>query len=144
VGRMIYRYGDGYGYGYTYGDGSGCGFGSEEYWKKNISYFSEKWPEPQRERLRQLQESGVTIAYWLSDHTGRACNGGRNDPVTVGTIETVEGPLALCTKGTLHATLLPPMWGGERWWIVALHGEVIGGEEKYGALKREILGEAFT
>jgi hypothetical protein len=43
----------------------------------------------------------------------------------------------------LHATLLPPKWEGSRWWIVALHGEVIGDDEKFGCLKREILGEAL-
>ena len=39
--------------------------------------------------------------------------------------------------------MIPPKWSGERWWIVALHGEVVGDEEKYGCLKREILGEAL-
>lgn len=29
------------------------------------------------------------------------------------------------------------------WWIVALIGEVIGDDEKYGALTREIIGEAL-
>jgi hypothetical protein len=38
---------------------------------------------------------------------------------------------------------LPTKWNGERWWIVALTGEVVGDEEKYGALSREILGEAL-
>ena len=33
-------------------------------------------------------------------------------------------------------------WSGERFWIVALHGDVVGDEEKYGCLKREIIGEA--
>jgi len=57
-------------------------------------------------------------------------------------VHTAPGPLNLCNPGTLHATLLPPKWKGERWWIVALIGDVIGDEEKYGALTREILGEA--
>lgn len=30
-----------------------------------------------------------------------------------------------------------------RWWAVALHGEVVGNEEKYGCLKREIIGECL-
>ena len=33
-------------------------------------------------------------------------------------------------------------WKGERWWIVALLGNVVGDDEKFGALEREILGEA--
>jgi hypothetical protein len=39
--------------------------------------------------------------------------------------------------------LIPPKWKGERWWIVALIGEVVGGDEKYGALEREIIGECL-
>ena len=60
-----------------------------------------------------------------------------------GVIHTAPGPLNLCHQNTLHATLIPPKWKGERWWIVALHGEVVGDEEKYGCLKREIIGEAL-
>jgi hypothetical protein len=58
-------------------------------------------------------------------------------------IHTTPGPLLLCNRGTLHATLLPSKWSGERWWIVALTGEIIGDEEKYGALSREIIGEVI-
>ena len=46
-------------------------------------------------------------------------------------------------KGTLHATLIPPKWQGERWWIVALHGKVVGDDEKFGCLEREIVGECL-
>ena len=127
----------GYGYGYGYGDG----YGSKEYWSKTIPYFAAKWPEAQRLRLENLRASGATIAFWKSDKDGRACNGGKNARVTVGTVETAKGPLALCNSGTLHATLLPPKWKGERWWVVALIGEVVSDEDKFGALKREILGE---
>jgi hypothetical protein len=48
-----------------------------------------------------------------------------------------------CNRGTLHATMIPPKWKGERCWIVALHGEVVGNDEKFGCLKREIIGEAL-
>jgi hypothetical protein len=58
-----------------------------------------------------------------------------------GTRETAKGPLALCHKGTLHGTLNPPAWEGERLWIVALIGEVKSDGEKFGALEREILAE---
>jgi hypothetical protein len=59
----------------------------------------------------------------------------------VGVIHTASGPLQLCEQGTLHATLIPPKWQGVRVWVVALLGEVIGDDEKYGALTRVILGE---
>jgi hypothetical protein len=62
--------------------------------------------------------------------------------VKAGDIQKEAGPLQLCEPGTLHATLIPPKWKGERWWIVALKGEVVGNDEKYGALEREIIGEA--
>ena len=39
----------------------------------------------------------------------------------------IPGPLrGDCGRGQLHATLNPMKWKGDRWWIVALHGEVIG------------------
>jgi hypothetical protein len=63
--------------------------------------------------------------------------------VKPGTVEKVEGPLELCSTKALHATLIPPKWKGERLWVVALHGEIAGDEEKYGALEREIIGECF-
>jgi hypothetical protein len=47
----------------------------------------------------------------------------------------------LCTEKALHATMLPPKWPGARLWIVALIGDVIGNDYKYGALQREVLGE---
>lgn len=51
--------------------------------------------------------------------------------------------LGIVGAGTLHATLIPPKWKGERWWVVALIGEVVGDDEKYGALEREIIGECL-
>lgn len=55
----------------------------------------------------------------------------------------VTGPLELCSRRALHATLIPPKWEGKRTWIVALIGELIGDDEKYGALEREIIGECL-
>ncbi len=133
--------GSGYGYGDSdYGDGDGYG-GSKEYWSACIRFFAKQWNEIQRTRLVALQSGGATIAYWCSDKNGRACNGGTNSPVAVGIVEKSCGPLGLCNRGTLHATLIPPNWVGNRWWIVALIGEVVGDGEKYGALEREIIGE---
>jgi hypothetical protein len=60
-----------------------------------------------------------------------------------GVIHESPGPLCLCEPGTLHATLNPPKWRGERLWIVRLHGEVVGDEDKYGCLKREIVCEVM-
>jgi hypothetical protein len=99
------------------------------------------WPDPQQKRFAELQASGAKLAYWRSDAEGRPSNGGKGEPVKPGTVHEEEGPLRLCAPGTLHATLRPHKWQGERLWVVALHGEVIGGENKFGALKREILGE---
>lgn len=62
---------------------------------------------------------------------------------SVGVTHTEQGPLNLCERGTLHATLIPPKWQGERVWIVALHGEVVGDDEKFGCLEREIVGECI-
>jgi hypothetical protein len=59
----------------------------------------------------------------------------------VGLKQEAPGPLELCTRNCLHATLKPSQWKGERLWIVALEGEVVGDEVKMGALKREIIAE---
>ncbi len=144
-----YGSGDGYGYGYGsgdgygYGDGYGDGYGSGEYWAATIDAFALKWNAQQQSRLGDLRKIGSKIAFWRSDKDGRACNGGKNAPVYPGLVETSPGPLSLCAKGTLHATLLPPKWQGDRWWVVALTGQIIGDDEKFGALSREIIGECL-
>jgi hypothetical protein len=61
--------------------------------------------------------------------------------VKVGDVHETKGPLALCNNGTLHATFNPDKWKGERWWVVAMHGDIAIGENKIGALKREIIAE---
>jgi hypothetical protein len=141
-----YGYGDGYGSGDGdgYGDGSGDGYGSKEYWLATIPTFAAKWSAEQQSRLAAAQNAGLQLAFWRSDERGLPSNGGgKIEPAAPGVIHTSPGPLQTCHRGTLHATLLPPKWEGERWWIVALHGDVVGDEEKYGCLKREILGEAL-
>ena len=137
---------NGSGYGYGYGDGSGYGYGDGDgsYWLSCIAYFATKWSEEQRKRLDELKAIGAKIAIWRSDKLGEpANNGGKIEPAAPGVVHTAPGPLNLCAKGTLHATLIPPKWRGERWWVVALHGEVVGDDEKFGCLKREIIGEAL-
>jgi hypothetical protein len=135
--------GSGYGYGYGYGDGSGDGYGDGSYWQATILHFAAKWPADQQRRLTELKEQGATIAFWRSSADGRPCNGGYGEPVYPGLVQTTPGPLRLCEAGTLHATLNPDKWQGERWWVVALIDEVVHDSSKMGALTREILGEAL-
>jgi len=135
-------YGDGYGYGSGYGSGYGYGDGSGEYWRAVIPAFAERLPSAQRKRLAALESEGATIAFWRSDKNGRASNGGRQTlAASPGGLDEVTGPLELCTHRALHATWMPPKWDGERWWLVALIGEVRHDGDKMGALKREIIGE---
>jgi len=125
-------YGSGYGYGY--GDGSGSGSG---YWH----YIFEtclSWP-----RVEELTpDPDVTFGFWKSDKNGLPSNGGEwREPARSGLVQEVKGPLEICTRRALHATVQPEKWEGERVWLVALFGETQRKEDKMGALKREILGE---
>ena len=145
-----YGYGDGYGYGSGYGsgsgDGNGYGYGNGDgsYWKATILAFAAKWPREVQAKFEAAKASGATIAFWRSSKNGLPSNGGgKIEAAAPGVVHTSPGPLQLCNRGTLHATLIPPKWNGERYWIVALHGEVIGDDEKFGCLKREIIGEAL-
>ena len=136
----------GYGSGSGDGDGAGYGYGDGSYWAATVQYFGRKWGAQQWSRLGALQEAGTRIAFWRSDDKGLPANGGgKIVPAAPGVVHTALGPLQLCSAGTLHATLIPPKWEGERWWIVALHGDVIGDDddEKLGCLKREIIGECL-
>jgi hypothetical protein len=136
--------GSGDGYGAGSGDGSGYGHGDGSYWRATVPYFATKWSAEQRARLDQFVTEGATIAFWRSNKHGLPANGGRSViPAAPGVVHADIGPLNLCAAGTLHATLIPPRWEGSRWWIVALTGEVAGDDEKLGALRREIIGEAL-
>ncbi len=161
--------GDGYGYGYGdgdgdgsgdgYGDGSGSGSGSGagdgygygsgdgdgdgDYWLATIDWFATKWGVGQQQRLVTLRLEGARIAFWRSRQDGTPANGGRGMPAYAGKIETVSGPLRICSENALHATVIPPKWKGDRWWIVALIGEVQEEGDKLGALTREIIGECL-
>ena len=138
-----YGSGDGSGYGYGSGYGSGDGSGCEAYWSECIDACAILWPEDRRERLAALRKQGATIAFWRSSSEGRPCNGGSGEVARPGLVQEVAGPLRLCEPGTLHATLVPTKWKGERLWVVALFGEVATGEHKMGALRREIIAEAL-
>ena len=154
--KLIYTYGsgsgdgsgsgsgDGSGYGSGDGSGDGSGYGSGSYWLSCITYFVSQWADAQKAKFAELKKDGAKIAIWRSTSSGLPSNGGgKIEPAAPGVIHTAPGPLNLCNQGTLHATLIPPKWKGERWWVVALHGEVIGDDEKYGCLKREIIGECL-
>ena len=137
-------YGDGYGYGYGSGYGSGSGSVDKAYWFATIPGFAANWSDHQKERLQTLYREGAVIAFWLSDEKGKPCNGGLGVPVMPGHVDEESGPLKLCSCGTVHATLLPQKWKGDRWWIVALIGEVASDDDKYGGLRREVIGEALN
>jgi len=138
----------GYGYGYGYGDGSGDGYGhghgSGSYWLACLNYFTAKLPSSCRARAAALQKDGIKLAYWRSTDAGQPANNGATiAQAAPGVVHKVAGPLEICTSRALHATLVPPKWKGERWWIVALHGEIVGDDEKMAALEREIIGECL-
>jgi hypothetical protein len=133
--------GSGYGYGDGYGSGYGDGYG--EYWVIVLGCFLNRLSVEAQKRAAVLVAQGAKLAYWRSDAAGRPANGGSLAPVAAGALHEEKGPLRLCERGTLHATLNPPKWKGERWWIVALYPPFIGDDDKYGSLKREIIGECI-
>jgi hypothetical protein len=129
-----YGNGDGFGdtYGYAYGevhgDGSESGYGPTEYW---LPYFAGKLPEPQRQRLAELQQAGAVVAFWCTDV---------RDAVAPGMVEEVSGPLP---KNAPRATFIYRCWRAERWWLVAMTGEIRTERHIIYALKREIIGECL-
>ena len=138
-------YGDGSGsgsYGSGYGDGSGSGSGSGSYGSGSGS-GSGYW----RMIFEKLQLNLATyadcfIAFWKSDKDGLPSNGGGGSvPAFAEMKQKIDGPLQLCTRNALHATLHPEKWKGERLWVVALKGELAIADDKIGALEREILAE---
>ena len=135
-----YGYGDGDGYGYGSGDGYGYGDG---YWKMVAQSAIAKLPASVALRLEKLSSEGGTLAFWKSTKDGQPANGGNGEAVYPGLIQKTSGPLQLCQPGTLHATLKPEKWKGERLWIVALIGQTVWAEDKIGALEREIIGEVI-
>lgn len=143
-------YGDGYGYGssdgsgYGSGSGEGSSSGYPEYWAASIPGLVAAWSDAQRARYDAAQRDGATVAYWRSNSDGTPANGGHGPARKVGDMEEVSGPLELCGGHALHATLTPGKWAGAKFWVVALYGEVQSDETKLGALKREILGEAWV
>ena len=145
-----YGYGDGYGYGYGdgsgYGDGYGSGYGYGDGYgygslKEATVSFLSMLPEARKAHAKKLVSDGARIAYWRSGKDAKPSNGGKADPVDVGTIQKIEGPLKICTAQALHATYRLDQWKGDRIWLVALKGKVVEQDDKLGALEREILAE---
>jgi hypothetical protein len=117
-----YGYGSGYGYGDGYGDGDGSGL--KPYW----------------DALRE--NHGENVFFWRSDQSGQPSNGGGTiKQAAPGVIHESPGPLEVCGRGSLHATDSPWRWGGERIWLVKMHGQTVKSGDKVAALKREILCE---
>ena len=140
--------GSGYGYGYGYGDGDGdgdgygYGDGDGAYWLAALANWMKTWTEAQRVRLSELKAAGAKIAFWRSNADGYAMHGGKKNVQTApGVIQEIKGPLKICSKNALHATVNPPKWEGDRLWCVALIGETQQDDDKFGALKREIIAE---
>jgi hypothetical protein len=139
-----YGYGDGYGDGYGSGDGYGDGYGDGSgsgYLKNATVGFIAMLPEERKAHAEELMRTGAKIAYWRSGKDARPSNGGSADPVDIGTVQKIEGPLKICTAKALHATYRLDKWSGDRIWLVALKGQVVEQEDKLGALEREILAE---
>lgn len=114
------------------------------YWEASITAIVATWPNAQRSRVDNVLREGATLAFWRSTADGRPSNGGGGGTRYIGTVEEIAGPLELCGRGALHATLEPGKWKGDKVWIVALFGEIAKDDDKIGALKREILGVAWT
>ena len=119
--------GSGSGYGYGYGDGYGDGYGyGSEYFKMLLFSYT--------------PQAGEVLCFWRSIRDGVACNGGTTDRKRVpGDIESVEGPLAICTPRALHGTMNPEKWKGDYWWIVALREPVQQQDDKLASLSRRMV-----
>lgn len=115
------------------------------YWISAIPHIAATWSASQQERLAVAVEEGAIIAYWRSHADGRPSNGGQGPARKTGDVERIDGPLTLCGRGALHATLEPGKWKGSKVWVVALFGEVAYASDshKVGSLHREILGVAW-
>jgi hypothetical protein len=150
----LYGYGYGSGYGSGSGSGSGSGYGDGDGYGSGYGSGSGYWFHRFKEfldlpRVRALlDDPAVSFGYWRSDKKGRPSNhdhdskcGPNCTPVSAGVVQEIPGPLEICTRRALHATLNPEKWQGERLWLVALFGEVQTSDDKLGALKREILAE---
>ena len=92
--------------------------------------------EAQHVRLTEAR----MVVYWSADCRSvvdLAANGPTNScKIGPKAPAILKGPLKLCLDGTLHATFHPEKWKGDRWWAVAMYGEIVIDDNKIGALKR--------
>jgi hypothetical protein len=133
-------YGTGYFPGYFPGHGNGDVYGDGSF-KEAVQGFVSLLKAQTRKRVKQLLKEGARLAYWKSNADGTPANGGKSEPVYEGMVQKVQGPLDICTRRALHATYSPSKWKGDRLWLVALKGEIVGQEDKLAALEREIVAE---
>src|SRR5574342_734944 len=132
-------YGDGSGDGYGYGSGDGSsdgpgegdGDGDEENAQRYFGLLLQSFEPQNAER----------ICFWNSTADGRPANGGSANPVSVGEVQRMAGPLKLCGPHALHGTMRPTAWRGERTWVVALREPVMEMEDKLGSLERRIVAD---
>src|SRR5437667_259885 len=83
--------------GYSSGCGSGyrSGYGSG-YWQAVFATAVQSLQHNQQARLAILQDA--TIGFWRSDADAAPINGGnRKSIASAGLVQTVEGPLEICT-----------------------------------------------
>ena len=138
-----YGYGSGDGGGYGGGGGSGYGSGDSSGNSDNSKrYLDAVLKHAAGTRFDALEAAGAVLAFWRSGPSGCPTNHpGDRTPRSAGAIEHVQGPLLLCSKQALHATLNPAAWCGDRLWVVALYPPIETGSDKLGSLKREIICE---
>ena len=127
--KVIRGYGSGYGSVYGYGDGYGDGYGYGDFLYQFLMDQTNSLPDGK-------------YAFWWSDSKGLPCNGGEKGNVAQpGLVEQTQGPLILCENGTLHATINPSKWKGDRLWLVEIIGDYIQDADKIGCLQRRIVKE---
>lgn len=88
-------------------------------------------------------ESGIVYAFYKSSTDGSPANGGGGTIATPGALHEIDGPLRICTKNALHATLDLLSWKGSKLWLVKMYEpvEYQPNGAKVASLKREIVRE---
>lgn len=88
-------------------------------------------------------ESGIVYAFYKSSTDGSPANGGGGTIATPGALHEIDGPLRICTKNALHATLDINSWKGSKLWLVKMYEpvEYQPNGAKVASLKREIVRE---
>ena len=91
-------------------------------------------PKHLLERTERAATEGC-LHWRVTDQHGRACNGGKADPLTIGRWSEAREPV-LCESGW-HVTDNPHRWHGCRVWLVI--GEGCGGREGDKLVYRRVL-----